>query len=48
MENSEISGWLEFALACGYISKEKFEHLFFQSEEVGKMPGHMIKNPEKY
>lgn len=48
MENSETSGWLEFALACGYISKEKFEHLFFQSEEVGKMLGHMIKKPEKY
>ena len=48
MENSETSGWLEFAFSCGYITKEKLEHLFQQTEEVGKMLGHMIKNPDKY
>jgi four helix bundle protein len=48
MENSETSGWLEFALACSYVTKEKFNYLFLQTEEIGKMLGHMIKNPEKY
>jgi four helix bundle protein len=27
MENSETSGWLDFALACKYISKDKFDAL---------------------
>ncbi len=48
MENSETSGWLEFAFACNYLTREKFDDLSYKSEEVGKMLGHMISNPEKY
>jgi hypothetical protein len=28
MENSETQVWLDFALACEYISKEEFHILF--------------------
>lgn len=35
MENSETSGWLDFALACKYISQNEFEILITQYEEVG-------------
>lgn len=48
MENSETSGWLEFAFACNYLTREKFEDLSFKNEEIGKMLGHMISNSEKY
>ena len=48
MENSETSGWLDFALACLYISKEQHSQLVGENEEVGKLLNHMINNPEKY
>ena len=48
MENSETSGWLDFALACLYISKEQHSRLTRENEEVGKLLNHMISNPEKY
>mgnify|MGYP001282067064 FL=1 len=48
MENSETSGWLDFAVACNYISNEQFVSLLAQNEEVGKLLNHMINNPYKY
>jgi four helix bundle protein len=49
MENSETQVWLDYyALACEYISKEKFAELLGRSEEVGKLLNHMINFPEKY
>ncbi len=48
MENCETQTWLEFSLACKYISKVKYEELLNQSEEVGRLINHMINNPEKY
>ena len=48
MENSETSGWLDFAVACNYISNEQFVSLLAQNEEVGKLLNHMINNPDKY
>ncbi|MGI8584716.1 MAG: four helix bundle protein [Chitinophagaceae bacterium] len=48
MENSETSGWLDFGLACKYISEEEFKTLIMQNEEVGKFLNHMINNPDKY
>jgi four helix bundle protein len=48
MENSETQVWLDFALACEYINKEKYQLLFAQSEEIGKLLNHMINFPEKY
>lgn len=48
MENSETKGWLKFALACSYISLDKYNELVVQSEEVGRLLNHMINHPEKY
>jgi len=48
MENSETRVWLDFAVACKYISEEKRNDLEVKSVEVGKLLNHMIENPEKY
>ena len=48
MENSETQVWLNFALACEYISQEINDDLTNKSEEIGRMLNHMIEHPEKY
>ncbi len=48
MENSETRVWLDFALACKYISDETRNELESKSMEIGKLLNHMIENPEKY
>jgi four helix bundle protein len=48
MENSETSGWLDFALACKYIDNIKHKYFIDKNAEIGKMLYHMINNPEKY
>jgi len=48
MENSETQVWLDFALACEYISQEINDDLINKSEEIGRMLNHMIEHPEKY
>jgi four helix bundle protein len=48
MENSETSGWLDFAIDCNYISEEEHKTFFYKNEEGGKLLNHMINNPEKY
>ena len=48
MENSETQVWFDFALACEYIDKKNYDELLMQSEEIGKLLGHMISFPEKY
>lgn len=48
MENTETRVWLDFALACEYISKKIWSQLEEKTEEVGKLLNHMIENPEKY
>lgn len=47
-ENSETQGWLEYALACKYISEEKFQELTTKSIEIGKLINYMILNPHKF
>lgn len=47
-ENSETIVWLEFALACNYMTKEEEEALKQDAEEVGRMLNSMIENPEKF
>ena len=42
MENSEVQVWLDFSLACKYISQEQHQDLNFKSEEIGKLLFHMI------
>jgi four helix bundle protein len=48
MENSETSGWLDFAFACRYLSEDLYKRLISKNEEVGRLLYHMINNPEKY
>src|SRR4030095_1519679 len=48
MENSETSGWLDFALACKYISEAKHKDLNSKSAEIGRLLHHMVNNPDKY
>ncbi len=47
-EATETQVWLDFALDCEYISKKKQDELVKDYEEVGKMLGSMITNPEKF
>lgn len=47
-ENSETSTWLDFALACNYISKEQHKDLSNQVIEIGKLINYMINNPGKF
>jgi four helix bundle protein len=47
-ENSETNTSLDFALNCGYISAEEHRELVSRPEEVGRMLGDMIRNPEKF
>jgi len=47
-ENSETQGWLEYALACKYITNEKHDYLLEKSKEVGKLINYMILNPSKF
>jgi four helix bundle protein len=47
-ENSETQTWLEFSLACKYISLETYNQLLNESEEVGKLINYMIQNPNKF
>ena len=48
MENGETQVWLDIALACNYISEEKFYYLDAQCEEISKLLNFMIKNPAKF
>ena len=48
MENSETSGWLDFASACRYLTEDLYKKFISKNEEVGRLLYHMINNPEKY
>jgi len=47
-ENSETQTWLEFALACKYISNESYNELSSESIEIGRLLNYMLLNPEKF
>ena len=47
-ENSETSVWLDFSLACKYITDEKYTKMILRNEEIGRLLNHMINNPGKY
>lgn len=48
MENSETEGWLEFSLACNYITKEIYDRLIALSGEAGRLVQYMIDNSGKF
>ncbi|MDO1500264.1 four helix bundle protein [Winogradskyella maritima] len=47
-ENGETRTWLEFALACAYITKDIYNTLYDKSIEISKLLNYMILNPEKF
>ncbi|MBI2269082.1 MAG: four helix bundle protein [Bacteroidetes bacterium] len=48
MENSETQVWLDFSLACEYITKTTYDEFTSRSEEIGRLINHMVENPENY
>ncbi|QHS54465.1 four helix bundle protein [Mucilaginibacter sp. 14171R-50] len=48
MENSETQGWLDFSLACKYITQETYKKLHSLSDEIGRIIYYMIENPGKF
>jgi four helix bundle protein len=47
-EEYETEDWLDYALDCGYITKETYSNLISDYDEVRKMLIAMINNPEKW
>ena len=47
-ENAEIEVWLDFSLACDYVNENEHYKLSAQKQEVGRLLGDIIRNPEKY
>lgn len=47
-ECTETMIWLNFARECNYITSEEFSFTHTKYNEIGKMLGGMISNPEKF
>jgi four helix bundle protein len=47
-ENSETDTSLDFAKNCGYLSVQDHQALVGLGEEVGKMLGAMLQNPDPF
>jgi four helix bundle protein len=47
-EATETQVWLDFALDCGYLSKENHDQLTDGYEEVGRMLSGMMANPRRF
>jgi four helix bundle protein len=47
-ETAETQVWLDFARDCGYLAPERHAVLLKGYEEVGRMLGGMMSNPEKF
>jgi len=47
-ENSETDTWLNFALDCGYLTREEHSHLTAECRQIGAMLGSMLKHPEPF
>ena len=47
-EATETQVWLDFALDCGYLSKENHQKLIDGYAEVGRMLQGMMSNPNRF
>ena len=47
-ETTETMVWLDFALGCGYLNPRVYRELFSEYEQIGRMLGAMISDPEKF
>ncbi len=48
MENAETEVWLDFSNDCLYLNEEKYNKLLALNNEVGRLLGYMMNNPEKF
>ncbi len=47
-ENGETDTWMDYALACGYITPSVHKELARRTEHIGAMLGKMINNPQSF
>jgi len=47
-EAAETQVWLDFAHNCGYLSQEHQKQLVTGYEDLGRMIGRMMENPERF
>ena len=47
-EQAETQHWLDTALACGYITRDERDLLVKSCQEIGRMLGSMMTNPEPF
>jgi four helix bundle protein len=47
-ENSETDSSLDFAMECGYITPAVHADLVRECEEIGKMIGGILRNPQSF
>jgi four helix bundle protein len=47
-EATETQVWLDFARDCGYLAQQRQAELTSGYEEVGRMLGSMMLNPERF
>jgi four helix bundle protein len=47
-ENAETAVWLNFSLACNYITEIEHNKLLSQKTEIGRLLGDIFRNPQKY
>ena len=47
-ENAETQVWLDFALACNYITNDIYQDLKSENDEVAKLVLYMVNNPGKF
>ncbi len=47
-EQAETQHWLATSLACDYISPSEHKHLLDSCNDIGKMLGKMMQEPEKW
>jgi len=47
-EEGETEVWLDMAVDCGYLGKEKHQYFMEKYDEVSKMLYSMINQPEKF
>jgi four helix bundle protein len=47
-ENTETLIWLDFSLACKYITRDVYDNYTLRAEEIGKLLNYMMNHPEKF
>jgi hypothetical protein len=48
MENAETEVWADIALACEYITTDKYAYWIGLAEEIARLSAYMQNHPEKF